>query len=126
VEELARSAWQVASGHAFDNLHVWQRDTAAPGYRGFEPGPTALAGEAEQAIRQAAQAAGHLLASPPSGVGQLILDCVVVEPGLWWVGYHRATSPAGCWPGGVPPIALPSDAVSRAYLKMEEALLWSE
>ena len=34
-------------------LHVWQRDAAAPGERGFEPGATPLAAEAEAALREA-------------------------------------------------------------------------
>ena len=55
-----------------------------------------------------------------------MLDCVIVEPDLWWAGWHSAQRPHSCWPGGIPPITLPDDAVSRAWLKMEEALLWSQ
>ena len=55
----------------------------------------------------------------------MVLDCVVVEPNQWWIGYHRAASIASRWPGGMFPMELPSDAVSRAYLKMEESLAWS-
>jgi 23S rRNA (cytidine2498-2'-O)-methyltransferase len=57
--------------------------------------------------------------------GQLVLDCVLVEPDEWWIGYHRAASLASRWPGGLFAMELPSDAVSRAYRKMEEALAWS-
>lgn len=57
--------------------------------------------------------------------GQLVLDCVIVEPDEWWVGYHRAASFASRWPGGLFNEELPDDAVSRAYLKMKEALAWS-
>src|SRR4029077_16454561 len=35
VAELARGAWQVACGRGFESLHVWQRDAAATGHRGF-------------------------------------------------------------------------------------------
>jgi 23S rRNA (cytidine2498-2'-O)-methyltransferase len=55
-----------------------------------------------------------------------VLDCVLVEPQEWWIGYHAVHGPESCWPGGVPAIELPQRAVSRAYLKMEEALRWSE
>jgi 23S rRNA (cytidine2498-2'-O)-methyltransferase len=57
--------------------------------------------------------------------GQLVLDCAIVEPNQWWVGYHRAGSIASRWPGGMHCIELPADAASRAYLKMAEALAWS-
>jgi 23S rRNA (cytidine2498-2'-O)-methyltransferase len=64
---------------------------------------------------------------PPSSArpGQLLLDCILVEPDEWWVGYHRAASISSRWPGGMLNMEVPADAVSRAYLKMEEALAWS-
>jgi 23S rRNA (cytidine2498-2'-O)-methyltransferase len=55
----------------------------------------------------------------------MVLDCVIVEPGEWWVGYHKTRSPVSRWPGGMRPAVLPPHAVSRAYLKMDEALDWS-
>jgi len=68
----------------------------------------------------------HCFESPNTArARQLVLDCVIVEPNQWWVGYHRANSMASRWPGGMFTIELPADAVSRAYLKMEEALAWS-
>jgi 23S rRNA (cytidine2498-2'-O)-methyltransferase len=57
--------------------------------------------------------------------GDAILDCILVAPDQWWIGCHRASSLPTRWPGGVPKIDLPPHAVSRAYLKMQEALLWS-
>ena len=57
--------------------------------------------------------------------GDLVLDCVIVEPDEWWVGWHEAESVTSCWPGGRFDVPLPPDAVSRAWLKMEEALAWS-
>jgi 23S rRNA (cytidine2498-2'-O)-methyltransferase len=55
-----------------------------------------------------------------------VLDAVLVEPGQWFLGCHRTTSRTASWPGGVPSIELPEHAVSRAYLKMAEALAWSD
>ena len=55
----------------------------------------------------------------------MILDVVVLEPGQWWIGYHRAVSWPARWPGGAIPVVLPAHAVSRAYAKMEEAIQWS-
>ena len=59
----------------------------------------------------------------PTRRGDLVLDCLVVEPDLWWVGFHRAAGMPSGWPGGLYPDSLPADAVSRAYLKLEEARL---
>lgn len=158
LEQRAAEVWKLTGSHEFDAVHVWQRDLYEPGHRGYEPGITELAAEAENAIRTAATPPS-LAPSPPhpftsspvhhftptvsGGVAtaskqvhhfgppntalpeQKILDCVIVEPNQWWIGYHRASSIASRWPGGLFPIPLPADAVSRAYLKMEEALAWS-
>jgi 23S rRNA (cytidine2498-2'-O)-methyltransferase len=57
--------------------------------------------------------------------GEIAADVVIVDDAEWWVGYHRMHSLASSWPGGFCQAPLPSGAVSRAYLKMHEALLWS-
>ena len=54
-----------------------------------------------------------------------IADVVLVERDEWWLGWHRSGTPETLWPGGVPPIALPPRMISRAYLKIDEALEWS-
>jgi 23S rRNA (cytidine2498-2'-O)-methyltransferase len=62
----------------------------------------------------------------PTDRGDLVLDVILVEPNLWWVGYHRASFLVTRRAGGIfDEISLPYEAVSRAYLKMEEALRWS-
>ena len=55
-----------------------------------------------------------------------MLDCILIEPGNWWIGWHTAAAIPSRWPGGIPPIEKPADAISRAYLKMAEALAWSQ
>ena len=55
-----------------------------------------------------------------------MLDVVVVAPGEWWIGYHRASRRTERWPGGVIPVRMPAHAVSRAYAKLEEAIQWSD
>lgn len=137
LHELAKTVWKTPTITAFvhekgiDDLHVWQRDSAIPGDRGFEPGPTPLSKEAEQALRQAAPQT--VLGRLKNSSGQRystqrlgrVLDVVLVEPNQWWIGCHTAVSRTDRWPGGVIPIDLPEHAVSRAYLKMAEALEWS-
>ena len=130
TEEMARNVWQVLGDRPFGQFHVWQRDTAEPGHGGFEPSITPAATKAEEAIRRncppnSSLAGGGVDGRRPVRSGQLVLDCVIVEPNEWWAGYHRVKSVPSRWPGGMMPGKLPADAVSRAWLKMEEALVWS-
>ncbi len=62
---------------------------------------------------------------PDAPLGSEILDVVEVAEGQFWWG-HRKVGPWdwGC-PGGVPNLVLPELAPSRAWLKLEEMLLWS-
>ena len=122
-----RDVASLAGMQSYDKLHVFQRDTVAPGDRGYEPGITPAAEEAEAVIRRLWPTDAPLLPSAPplARAGHLVLDCVLVEPDQWWVGYHRASGWASRRPGGMSRLKLPEDAVSRAYLKMGEALRWS-
>jgi len=124
LEAIARGAWQLGHRQPWEALHVWQRDTAAAGYRDFEPGITPAALEAQAALL--ATAPHELSPAAPTPVGQLVFDCVLVEPRQWWIGYHRTRLPGSCWPGGLMDIPLPAGIASRAYLKMNEALAWSQ
>jgi 23S rRNA (cytidine2498-2'-O)-methyltransferase len=135
LHELARQLWGLPeldvalSGIEIAGLHVWQRDERTPGDRGFEPYPTPLADEAEHAIRELAPL--HALRQDESGAhkptprNRWVLDVALVEPNQWFVGCHRTTSRVASWPGGVPPLEMPDYAVSRAYLKIAEAMTWA-
>ncbi len=142
AQQLAEQVWQLPAVEQFlastpiGALHVWQRDAAMPGRRGFQPGPTPLAEEVEQTIRSRSPIEslrsdsnqGHSAGQAerqPAPRNRWVLDVVLVQPSEWWIGCHLAADRTACWPGGVLPIALPPYAVSRAYLKMEEALRWS-
>lgn len=126
-DELARNAWHLFGSRPAQALHVWQRDQAAPGAHGYEPDITEAACEARAALlrhsgRDGLSGSPYAVAQP----GQVVVDCVVVEPDQWWVGFHRARSVASRWPGGMVHLEPPADMVSRAWFKMEEALRWSE
>jgi 23S rRNA (cytidine2498-2'-O)-methyltransferase len=125
--ELAKQAWQLVGDEKFHHLHVWQRDRALPGERGFEPGTTSEMEELGRLLVTAS--AGRVGETIPVNqvalAGQRVLDCVLVEPNQWWIGQHIVESTAQRWPGGVPKLTLPSEVISRAYLKTSEALLWS-
>ncbi len=135
AQELALASWQspgvgeMLVDRKLSDLHVWERDRAVPGEDHFEPGPTALAAEVDAALRAASPVEtlrAHTYASQgASQPNTWVFDAVIVEPREWWLGVHQTTRRAACWPGGVPRIVPPADMISRAYLKMVEALEWS-
>lgn len=120
----------VGTGGISD-IHVWQREPVTGDDDGVACCVTPLAVEVEQAVRAAAPAeCTRLLRQTPARRGPtprggLVLDIILVEPGEWWIGCHRAVTLAERWPGGAIPVAVPEHAVSRAYAKLEEAVLWS-
>ncbi len=120
--------WRLAGERSFKALHVWPRDRLAPGERGYEVGQTDESRAAEIMLRAAAPAKFDAIHKKRiTQPGDLVLDVVVIDPKLWWVGYHRAGSPASRRAGGLyDDFELPYEAVSRAYLKMEESLRWSK
>lgn len=127
----AQHVWELAGERPVRRVHVWPRDAARSGDHGYEPGPTAESEAAREAILAAcppqitlAPDAGD--PAVPARRGEGVLDCVLVQPGEWWVGYHRASDVASRWPGGIMPLVMPEGTVSRAWLKMEEALRWAE
>lgn len=124
VASLAEQAWampavqeQIAAGPV--RLQVWRRDSQLPGDDGVEPGPTPESVAALEA----------LTATAPDGAlaadARVSLDVALVEAGQWWVGAHLIRSRTDRWVGGAPRINQPEHAVSRAYLKLKEGLLWS-
>lgn len=97
-------------------LHAWERDRYAPGEtpKGFEPGswvkPLIKALKVENS---------------PAEDGDTICDLIAVEEDEYWVGVHQHSHWHSPYAGGRPEIAVPKDAPSRAYLKLEEGILWS-
>jgi 23S rRNA (cytidine2498-2'-O)-methyltransferase len=131
---LARDAWRLVAdvlpgdaGRELCHVHVWHRERTLPGDENYD----ALADELARAVGEILVAQRPAFAAPPPFVnapavaGDLVLDCVLVERHEWWLGWHRADSPETRWPGGVPAIPLPPRMISRAYLKIVEALEWS-
>jgi 23S rRNA (cytidine2498-2'-O)-methyltransferase len=106
-DERAVRAAALAGPTAWDVVHVWNRDPRS------EIDTTT--------VRQALERTTH-----PRGAacrpGSLVLDCVIDAADRWWIGWHRASSPPSCWPGGLYPVALPADTISRAWLKLDEAI----
>jgi 23S rRNA (cytidine2498-2'-O)-methyltransferase len=106
---LMERALEVAGGAAWQNVHVWNRAAAV------------AAPVAEIRARLLA-ACGLGQPDEVAAAGDLVLDVVVDSADRWWVGWHRAATPPSRWPGGLYPRALPPDKVSRAWLKLDEAI----
>jgi 23S rRNA (cytidine2498-2'-O)-methyltransferase len=135
-ENLVESIWRLVSQTEYfiNRVHVFCRDDLMPGQNGFEPFVPSELIELHREI---------VLASPrpkflgvgsdqfvhPASVGETVLDVVRVEDNLFFVGVHfvMKDSPIHVlYSGGIIPIQLPTDAVSRAWLKFEEGLRWSQ
>ncbi len=135
VDRGAQAVWELYGSRPVRQIHIWSRAPETPRRQAEESAVSTpnvpAATDAWQAIRRHCLSPESLRASTDdlratAERGDFVLDCVLVDPLQWWVGYHRAQGPATRWPGGMPPIELPENAVSRAWLKMEEALRWSE
>lgn len=104
-------------------LHVWSRDEQPPGQFDYEPGVTPEDIRTAELLRE--QLAPRKLRTWVLP-GTVVLDLMRVDADRWLLGVHRATvCPTTRWPGGFSRVRLPEEAVSRAFLKMEEALRWS-
>jgi 23S rRNA (cytidine2498-2'-O)-methyltransferase len=128
---LARDAWRLVAERLPDqsvrHVHVWQRDPPLPGDEGFDAAAGALANAiGKLLVGQATEKTAPAAVNAVAATGELVVDCVLVARDEWWLGSHLAASPETRWPGGVPPIAPPPRMISRAYLKIVEALEWSE
>jgi 23S rRNA (cytidine2498-2'-O)-methyltransferase len=129
--ELARAAWQLVGEQRPDgpirHVHVWQRDRPLPGDEGYDGAADELARSVGALLlEQEPDRAEPAKVNSIAAAGDIVLDCVLVERDEWWLGWHHARAPETRWPGGVPPLALPRRLISRAYLKIVEALEWSE
>ncbi|MDX1961928.1 MAG: SAM-dependent methyltransferase [Pirellulales bacterium] len=112
----------------FEQVFVSCRDAQTVGDHGYEPGPTAETIAATEFLRTLLP--GEILRRNSDGdalplrAGQRVLEVIQVEPDEWWCGWHtiRRGAPWTRWPGGIFQCEPPPDMVSRAYVKMREAL----
>ena len=127
----AARVWEQLSNVPFNQLHVWPRDRAPAGQRNFHPGLNDYSRAAEQALLETVPPS-QLIRSSSAGEttgntsrrNDHVLDCILVDPGEWWIGAHRVDRWVQKWPGGFWTPSERVEMVSRAYLKMSEALEW--
>lgn len=122
-DERVAAFWRVVRTSPTPHLHVWQRDRKPVGER-FEPFPTERAEEVARLLG-AAQHAPTIAINQEAAPGEQITDCILIDDDTWWIGRHTSNTSFQAWPGGVPLLHRNPSAVSRAYYKMYEALLWS-
>ena len=113
----------------WDYLHVWQRDIAQPGWHGFEPGRSSLAEMIADQFKTELQSKNdprNLTVNSMAPIGSKLLEVILVEPNLWWLAAKPVQNLADGWPGGVYAVPAPENMISRAYLKIAEAIPWSQ
>ena len=123
LASLPAAIWDLAGSAEYRAVHVFSRDRKPARLHGYEPRLEADDAQLNSLLRAARPDMElHEYTRP----GDLVLDVVRIDDGQVWVGFHQANSEVGTWPGGLCQIAPPESMVSRAYLKMEEALRWSQ
>lgn len=93
-------------------LHAWARGTDAD--------DEVLATEVEASFR----ATGRFAAGEAAQRRELVVDVIEVDPGQLWLGTHTHGTYRSPFAGGRIPLTLPDDVPSRAWRKLEEALVW--
>ena len=107
--DRAKAVLSLLDHSNWDVIHVWSRDQS---HQELESIHKVLSSVCTGFSNQ------NQIAQP----GDLVMDCCVDSPDRWWVGWHRAANPPSCWPGGLYPFTLPQEKVSRAWLKLDEAI----
>lgn len=106
------------------HLHVFPRVTPEDG---VEAEVWLRVDAKRESLRAALEAAGvKVSGTPRPRDGQFVIDVILGEPGeKILLGAHVHGPARHPLAGALPRIALPDDAPSRAYLKMEQALIWA-
>ena len=139
AEFAAKMCELLASFHG-QHIHIWNRDLHLPGTilkphelqpgqstQLYVPGTSAkLSGLVDQ-ISNLAESIdpGRFKINCETNLSDRVFDVIMVEPDQIWTGWHIAASFPSRWPGGIPRIETPERMISRAYLKISEALQWS-
>ncbi|MDR2704443.1 MAG: SAM-dependent methyltransferase, partial [Planctomycetaceae bacterium] len=114
-------------------IHVFRRDLLPPGENGFEPSFTPELQTLhhiliEHSPKPKFLGVHHDNPNYPAQPDENILTVAETDSGYYFIGVHTISKKLPiqlCYPGGVLPITIPDNAVSRAWLKFEEGLQWS-
>ncbi len=128
AQKVFEWAESLAAGDLRPNLHIFERDRYAPsdeplGYVEGEWKVNAVQAIEAEALKRKSRVQFKI--NSKAAEQERVIDLIVVEPDEWWIGVHDQGVPHNPYPGGNPEILLHPDAPSRAYIKLEEAILWS-
>ena len=133
--QLVTDVWKIVSEHHLfvNRVHVFRRDPCPVGEQDFEPHLSPEMVDIQRHIIEQSPQTKFLGVHAndifhPAQPGETVLDVIMIEPNLFFVGTHTMTetSPIHArYSGGILPVSLPSESVSRAYLKFHEGFLWS-
>lgn len=59
-------------------------------------------------------------------IGDIVFDVIEVKEGEFWLGARKIRENSWRCPGADPKVVLPEESPSRAYLKIAEALIWTD
>lgn len=124
----AARAWEARLGRK-PRLHVFARDTFAPGEEPLGHDPELWSRQAKEELSELSRQQGDawpFLPEERAELGDPVVDVICVDEGERWLGSHFHSPGRWSDPGARVPLELPPEAPSRAYLKLEEGLLWSQ
>ncbi|OFY98054.1 MAG: hypothetical protein A2Z97_16430 [Bdellovibrionales bacterium GWB1_52_6] len=129
--EFAQEASGTTGRKAALRLHVWERDRFPSGEEPLNFSYETWKNSTSTLIRRIAEEQKVLFPTPvfspeeAPAVGDFVLNVIGIEENEWWLGLHIHSEAHSPFAGGRPGLVLPAEAPSRAYLKLEEVLLWS-
>ena len=107
-DERIAATHQLLGSVKVDAVHVWKRDPR-------------LQIDTDSIQRKLASL--HTLHEELVTSGRnLVLNCVVDSVDRWWIGWHVGNAQTDQWPGGYYPGQIPPHGISRAWLKLDEAI----
>jgi 23S rRNA (cytidine2498-2'-O)-methyltransferase len=133
--QLVAEVWKAASEHRLfvNRVHVFRRDPLPVGEHDFEPHLPPKLIELHRHIVEQSPTKKFLGAKAddifhPAQLGETVLDVVMIEPNLFFVGTHtiaEASPIHAHYPGGILLPVLQGDPISRAFFKFNEGAIWS-
>ena len=130
IDDVIARARALHEAHGDVRLHVFPRDRYVTGEEPDGLDPLVSTRALVDALKGKLDPWPEWLRTGPALPGEVVLDVMDVDDAPdggseWWVGAHRHNAGRSPFAGGHPRLTLPGEAPSRAWLKLEEALLWS-
>lgn len=122
-DDVVARVTDLARAHGPAHLHVWMRDVHSPADAprvdvDLQAPAIALATRLHEATAQ--DAAQWLTGAPMDG--DVVIDVVGVDDGVWYLGLHVHGPTTSPFPGADPRLEIPAEAPSRAWAKIEQGL----